>query len=103
MAQRKWLLAVAKAAVIGAVDISRSSTPKTVWSAVWAWQREATQPGFGLDGRQVAQDVGPQFLVRAFAGLQDGRLGRAVVLVAGTAGLRVGRDALANLRRPGPT
>ena len=45
VAQRKWTLAAPKAAAIGAVDISRSSTPRTVWSAVWAWQPEATQPG----------------------------------------------------------
>ena len=56
---------------------------------------------FGLDGRQMPQDVGPQFLVGALAGLQDGRLGRAVVLVAGAAGLRIGRDPLPNLLRVG--
>ena len=49
----------------------------------------------------MPQDVGPQILVRALAGLQDGRLGRAVVLVAGAAGLRIGHDPLPNLLRAG--
>ena len=47
------------AASSGAIDISRSRTPKTRWSAGWAWQAAVAQARLVLDDRQMAQHLGP--------------------------------------------